>query len=277
MSSRALALLAGAILIEHVAAAPGHFLGPDKGPALAKKAPEEQAFSAQQIATSVVGVLGTPLQRQGVGWLLKVKQPNGTVQVIDVPDGNYLSWQRTMTWSQWARESFFSWLVWVVVAVIMYLTTAYRSAMPLPERSPTAQATAADTEALEKLFVNGHFRCTEDTNICICSFFCPALRWSDTESLLRFLPFRGAFAAFAGVALLSTLVSGAVLGGVLSFLLLYYRQRLREKINLEAWTCGTCFLDFCYVCWCPCCAIAQEARIAKFGTENGLEGFGESE
>jgi Cys-rich protein (TIGR01571 family) len=52
-------------------------------------------------------------------------------------------------------------------------------------------------------------------------------------------------------------------------LFLYYRHKLREKFNLNAWSCSTCCIDVLYTLCCPWCAISQEARVAANYLQKG--------
>lgn len=45
--------------------------------------------------------------------------------------------------------------------------------------------------------------------------------------------------------------------------MLYFRQKMRMVLDVEHGDFRTCFLDCCFLFWCPCCAIAQEARVVQ--------------
>jgi Cys-rich protein (TIGR01571 family) len=148
----------------------------------------------------------------------------------------------------------------------------YRTSSPVPQR--TAEEPIADLDKhLETLMITGHWRCFEDANICMCSFCCPSLRWADTMSLAKLLTFWVAFALFFGVEFVSSVIFGSSIGLLYACLMLYFRHQLRDKIGVESWTFLSLFRDFCFLCWCPCCAIAQEARIVRDAIENGHENF----
>lgn len=162
-------------------------------------------------------------------------------------------------------ETVLSWIFFVLMSLLVYFT-CYKSCLPPPSRLEGAEPQLED---LQKSFTTGHWSCFEDSSICWCSFCCMALRWSDTQSLFKMLGFWAAFSAFAIMMLLNGL---SALGPLFTTgLMLYYRQQLRQKLGLEAHTCGTCCTDCCFVFWCPCCAIAQEALLAKHAIETGHE------
>jgi len=219
----------------------------------------KDAYSLQQLASSAYKVV-EGVKRAPASWLYEVPGPDGRPQAINMPETSPLSVK------EFYVETLLSWLSWLIVALLAYLCL-YRGCVPVPEKNVEVQADIQTK--LEKMFNSGHFSCFEDSTICMCSFFCPALRWSDTASLAGFLGFWAAFAAFSAAMLVNGFINGAMFGVITAFLLLYFRQQLRQQLHVPSWTVGSCCLDFFYVCCCPCCAIAQEARIVKEGIENG--------
>lgn len=176
---------------------------------------------------------------------------------------------KPITWKDYIIESFYSWATWFLLALIGYVFF-YRLQSPVPQKKADV---LPDQVRLEELLSNGHWQCFEDSNICVCSFFCSCLRWADTTSLAGWMTFLTAFAAFCFVALLNSITTGGIYGFFTAFLALYFRHQLRDKLGVESWTFATCCRDFCYICWCPCCAIAQEARIVKEAIQMGHEAF----
>lgn len=79
-----------------------------------------------------------------------------------------------------------------------------------------------------------------------------------------------ALGVFFACALFNSMVFGGVaqVGVATSILIIVYRQKLRQKFKLHPWTCASCAFDFVYVCCCPCCAIAQEARVVRYAYQN---------
>jgi len=109
----------------------------------------------------------------------------------------------------------------------------------------------------------------QDWPICFLAFCCPAIRWADTMTKARLLPFWMALSLMIVMSLLGPITYGAI------FLLIvlvgvYFRQRLRKlynhgpfKASVMAWDCLT---------WCFCfpCAVVQEAReVEKVQREPG--------
>lgn len=107
-----------------------------------------------------------------------------------------------------------------------------------------------------RTFQYGHFGCLEDFNTCCCAMVCPALRWADTVSIARLLQFWPAVIVY----MLAVLLDYFWIGG-LAVVLLWYRQQLREMLGLPHSSCRTCCADFFFALCCPCCLIAQEARV----------------
>lgn len=176
-----------------------------------------------------------------------------------------------LTWKGYGLHLVVTWSVWVVLAAAAYFC-CYRPMSPLPEKTVEKMPDDGE-EQLGKLLTAGHWRCFDDSSICLCAFLCPSLRWADTTSLAGKLTFWTAFLAFTGLGLLNVAATGAVYGLFTACLILYFRQQLRDKLGVESGTFMTCCLDFFFVCCCPCCAIAQEARIVKEAIEMGHENF----
>lgn len=178
----------------------------------------------------------------------------------------------------WVRTALFSWLIWMVLAIsVSYFCYDYE--VPLLDGDSKADP--------KETFETGHFNCcNEETTwgICICSFCCPALRWADTADLAGFMPLWSAFGLVSMVGLLNCLSHGALAWGmyqtilllyphvVLAWglwgffstcLMLHYRQHLRRTFGLAFGNWETCISDFCFIFWCPWCAVAQEALVVK--------------
>eukprot|EP00928_Gymnodinium_smaydae_P034460 TRINITY_DN24409_c1_g4_i1.p1 TRINITY_DN24409_c1_g4~~TRINITY_DN24409_c1_g4_i1.p1 ORF type:complete len:295 (+),score=18.38 TRINITY_DN24409_c1_g4_i1:667-1551(+) len=62
-----------------------------------------------------------------------------------------------------------------------------------------------------------------------------------------------------------------VFGCFTTILMVYYRQQLRDKFALPSHTAEIYAEDFCYLFWCPCCGIAQEARAVNEAHQIGHE------
>jgi len=268
-----MAWLTTVLVFQPTCAASSHFLSRDStASVLARDAQKEgteisaaqgsssskDAYSLQQLASSAYKV-AEGVKHAPASWLYEIPGPDFRPQAVHLHS-------RALSVKEVYVELFLGWLSWLIVALLAYLCL-YRGCAPVPEKNVEVQADIQTK--LEKMFNSGHFSCFEDSNICMCSFFCPALRWSDTASLAGFLGFWAAFAAFNAATLVNCFINGAMFGVITAFLLLYFRQQLREQLHVPSWTVGSCCVDFFYVCCCPCCAIAQEARIVKEGIENG--------
>lgn len=124
--------------------------------------------------------------------------------------------------------------------------------------SPGRVATRSKVPDPEDTFLHGHFDCLSDPDTAVCAFACPWLRWSDTVHMLDYMDFWTAFVVFAVVTLME------YWSGILpALLLLYHRQKLRQSLDLPNMNVATVCLDFWFACLCPCCLIAQEARVAN--------------
>merc|ERR1719199_209193 len=77
-------------------------------------------------------------------------------------------------------------------------------------------------------------------------------------------------ALFFICSLLNCLVLGGVVctGVCTSCLIVFYRQRIREKLGLKSFTRTNCVFDLVYVCCCPWCAISQEAQVVRYAYQN---------
>lgn len=184
-----------------------------------------------------------------------------------------------LTWNTYIQDVLISWIGWFALTLAAYFC-CYRPSSPLPQRKVTSESgnhsTAADEKVdmvLDELLTSGHWRCLDDASICICSFLCIGLRWADTTSLARMLGFWTALLVFSFLTFFNAATGSVLFGLFTTFLILYFRHELRSKLGAEAWTCRSCVVDWCYVCWCPCCAVAQEARIVKTAIEMGHENF----
>lgn len=264
------------VLPDITGAASKHFLGLSSsiGPSLdvpsAGKVPsvgevtrtDEDADFSVAAHSSVIGWFSNSIAKRFPGFsmtfLQRWQQPPDVLVEVE-----------PITLKEYVAEAFFFWSTWAVLALLAYFC-CYRPNSPLPQKKEDA---IADPSRLEDLISSGHWQCLDDSSICVCSFLCPSLRWSDTTSLSGFLSFSVSWGAFTAVALLNCFTTGVVFGLFSTVLLLYFRHQLRDKLGVESWTFGTCCRDFCYICWCPCCAIAQEARIVKEAIQMGHESF----
>lgn len=163
-------------------------------------------------------------------------------------------------WDIHIVTSIVSWLIWVVLGVLILCFL-------IPSQPEAWQ----DPEDPQQTFLRHHFACFRRPRICLCACFCPAVQWADTVHLAGFLKVWIGFAVFCACALLNSLTFGgfACMGFFTSCLVIVYRQHLREKLGLKAWSGPNCLFDCLYVCCCPCCAIAQEAQVVRYAYLQG--------
>lgn len=109
----------------------------------------------------------------------------------------------------------------------------------------------------------------QDLPICFLAFCCPAIRWADTMTKARLLPFWMALGLMIVMSLLGPITYGAI------FLLIvlvgvYFRQRLRKLYNHGPFKASVMALDCLTWCFCLPCAVVQEAReVEKVQREPG--------
>lgn len=104
-----------------------------------------------------------------------------------------------------------------------------------------------------------------DWRICLSSCLCWPVVWADTQSSekLQFFPF------WPGLLLVvflngSRFLTFGIGPWLLLFLLVYSRQKMREKFDMPSGTCELICCDCLAWTFCPCCAVAQEARQVEY-------------
>lgn len=154
-----------------------------------------------------------------------------------------------------AVHAFLGNLIYVIlVLVIAYIYKRYKKETD----SSTQEPSEGGSFTFGLFDVQG---CQTDTQLCLCSFCCPCIRWAETMSSekVNFLRFWTAMALVLGLHLLSGPTAGLAalvsLGGAI-----FFRQRLRDQFGHDPKTAKTIILDILTWCCCPLCAIAQEAR-----------------
>lgn len=174
------------------------------------------------------------------------------------------AWDQQQYW-QYAIQAGVSWVIFVILGVLVW-AFIYPTDIELSQTFKDPQNDPVNT------FNNKHFGCFQTPRITLWSCFCPCLRWADTVSLAGFMGASMGLAAFFFCALLNGLTYGAwiIYGFFTCILILYYRQKLRARLDIANWTCGSCCLDFFYVFCCTCCAIAQEARVVQYAYQQGV-------
>lgn len=124
---------------------------------------------------------------------------------------------------------------------------------------PSADIDPADTEAL-RTFRYGPFECFGRMDVSLWVCCCPAIRWADNVTTMGLLPnFWLAWMIWMGFSLVTGESQDLVALTVLAILGAMFRRELRLKFQMAA-TGVTFFQDCLLYCFCPCCAITQEAR-----------------
>jgi len=173
-----------------------------------------------------------------------------------------------------------SWMIFLSLAVLMiyfsyHSTCSWVGSRPDPEELGRVQHPTVTFE--KHLFDSygrgaGTFEAQQFESCLTCC--CLGVRWADTLNKASLLPYWQAFGLIAGLGLLNYLHYGFYCWGVFTAAAMFwYRQKLREKFGLPAWDARTMFCDFCYVCWCPCCAVMNEAKAVREAYIKGLDGF----
>jgi len=197
-----------------------------------------------------------------IGFAQRVVQRAGIP--ISVPDQQAHVYR--VSYGETLISCLLGWAVWCAMAFIIVTFCYVRNYVP---NSPVG-------EHPEYTLSNRRFGCFEDCHVCCCSACFPAIRWADTMAQAKILDFWPAFALFSGMAMLNVLLSGGVfVMGIFTVCLgVYFRQELRKKLKMApVWQFGVVFEDFCYFCWCSCCAIAQEAMVVRQAIQHKKEGF----
>lgn len=88
--------------------------------------------------------------------------------------------------------------------------------------------------------------------------------------MIGFLDYWPAFIIFCMLSVMNQLTAGLFIGVFFTFLLVFYRQKLRGVFDMPGQsTCQGYVEDFLCYCLCSPCAIAQEAAHIKFAAESG--------
>eukprot|EP00747_Dinoflagellata_sp_TGD_P195716 gnl/TRDRNA2_/TRDRNA2_64809_c0_seq1.p1 gnl/TRDRNA2_/TRDRNA2_64809_c0~~gnl/TRDRNA2_/TRDRNA2_64809_c0_seq1.p1 ORF type:complete len:299 (+),score=49.54 gnl/TRDRNA2_/TRDRNA2_64809_c0_seq1:93-989(+) len=115
----------------------------------------------------------------------------------------------------------------------------------------------------------GLFECFNDLPICCWSFCCQPIRWADNLEMVGLLSFWGALTIMIGLTILNAVTGGVLIYIVIVVVSMMYRQKIREKFNIQNGDTCTYTTDFfTYLCCC-CCATAQEARVLEAAAKAG--------
>jgi len=222
---------------------------------------ETQPAAAKVVAEPVETKLAVAKAAAGKEGFKPVEITKAETKVVATPDVTMLDYKQTISnaISDATKTSYrdrvglatISWAIYVVFALLFW-TLCY----------PGPPVHVGDIEDPVKMFQEGHFQCLKDPNICLCACFCPGLRWADTMNLAGFLEIGSALTLVFFCALLNGFVNcWCTLGPCTLLLALYYRQKLREQLDIRSWSCASCFADVLYLLCCPWCALAHEARV----------------
>mmetsp|Transcript_53181 Transcript_53181/g.116688 ORF Transcript_53181/g.116688 Transcript_53181/m.116688 type:complete len:398 (-) Transcript_53181:91-1284(-) len=118
----------------------------------------------------------------------------------------------------------------------------------------------------------GLFECCGDFEICAMACCCAPIRWADNMDMLKLITFWLAFVVYLIFSLINSRAWGLV-PGLYTILGLVYRQQIRRKFAMEAYTCTTCTCDCLAWSFCSCCAIVQESRHIEGACKEGHDAF----
>jgi len=201
----------------------------------------------------------------------------------------------TKTWDQWFWDMTFrdryvivsisTCLIWFILALLVWYFRwdYFMNVGGLKGIYNESRADVAAYQVNVELEEGSLFSCDQDSTTCVFSFCCPALVWAQTRYLFRQsiccqstpLGIGSDLIVFTLCALVNgVLFCGFAYFGVFTALLMCYcRRELRSRkqfnsrsVKKEQTMAGkiqSVVGDFLAVCFCPCCAIAQENRAAK--------------
>lgn len=101
--------------------------------------------------------------------------------------------------------------------------------------------------------------CFQTPPLCLLSFCCPTIRWSDTMRMAGIMSFYTAVTVMTVLGSLSPLTGGLTYLIMLCFAV-HHRQNIRRTFGIPAGNASTYCQDCCIYTCCTCCAIVQEAR-----------------
>jgi len=180
---------------------------------------------------------------------------------------------RARVWREYIFDGLVSWVIWLALSLLVY-NVAYPR--PVPHANNDA------TTDLQATLDTGHFDCFSDADTCVNAWFCWGPRWADSQKALGVTScgmdlkagpqaFWIYFCFFMASALLNVVTYNTLFFGLFTTVLLVWgRQQIRERFQMQYCTCWTVCIDCLYACWCPCCLIAQEARAVNAAYSTGV-------
>lgn len=167
-------------------------------------------------------------------------------------------WDRIVAYWPFVGKAVISWSIWVVLCLLVWSCSYARE---------YEYHFDGNLEDPIDIFNNGRFGCLKTPRLCLCACLCPALRWADTIDMADLATIPMAMGLFFASCFIDDFVYMPAFFGIFTcLLLLYYRHILRQRLDLPNWTVSSCFSDLLYIFCCPCCAIAQEARVVRYAT-----------
>jgi len=156
------------------------------------------------------------------------------------------------------------WAIWAMLMFLVYMF-AYH---PEHEMSLVADEDADPAH----IFDNEHFHCFHNSQDCMSSLFCAPLRWADTMHMANIMTYNMAFEVFIIFSLLNVITGTYILNGLFTTtIMMYGRHEIRRVLGLPRGDCEASLFDCCFVLLCPCCAIAQEARVIRDAVKASLQ------
>lgn len=118
-------------------------------------------------------------------------------------------------------------------------------------------------------FKYGPFDCLNRPDISLWACFCPAIRWADNVSTMGVLrSFWVAWLLWIGFQMLAAESQDLIAWILVSLVGALFRHELRLKFQMAVG--GAIFFQDCLLyCFCPCCAITQEARQVEAAVKTG--------
>jgi len=172
-------------------------------------------------------------------------------------------WKMRGMWEGHTRQSLMFFANYFIVTIFLALvwvkcTSPGRTRRGYDERPNTAMSFAYGLFSRDHCFAH-------HSSICLCSWCCAPLRLADTYAKEPFPLISSFWAALILICCLFGL--GQLTFGfthlVFFGLAIYFRQQLRKRYGLEAGGATWCYDCIAWL-FCPCCAMAQEARQVEF-------------
>jgi len=147
---------------------------------------------------------------------------------------------------------------WVALTAVTLIAACFASRLGLKQPLKDEDW---PTDEDPKYWMDHHTACCDDAYVCCCGLCCMSVRWAHTMNLAGILTFWRGFLLISVVLLLNIIyppLSPQIgIGSIL--ILFYFRQKLREKFDIELGDKYKYLQEFAFLLFCPCCAIVQDA------------------